>query len=221
MTQIKNLGIEKTTASNNDFLLLQSPEGETYHITKNNFLQGLIDTPTQSRTTWDSTKILDGVLTNNDLTFTSPMLKQDTAFTTKAIPAGKIYWEILTHNQFVVVGIAREEHSTNLYVGGSNLSWGYYGYNGNKYFNGSRSAFGSSFSNNSIIGVALDADSGSLFFYKDGTLQGNFSIPLGITFYPAISGDNNAEMPASATLRTLASEFIYPVPTGFTALDQG
>ncbi|BBD66340.1 hypothetical protein NIES4072_63910 [Nostoc commune NIES-4072] len=41
MTQIKDIAISKTVAADNDFLIMQSPVGETYKITKADLLQGL------------------------------------------------------------------------------------------------------------------------------------------------------------------------------------
>ena len=45
-------------------------------------------------------------------------------------------------------------------------------FNGYKYTNGGSSAYGASFGNGDIIGIALDMDNTSITFYKNGSSQG-------------------------------------------------
>ena len=54
-----------------------------------------------------------------------------------------------------------------------NLTAGSYVYytNGNKYNGGTGSAYGATFTNGDLIGVALDLDAGTLVFYKNNTSQ--------------------------------------------------
>ena len=59
----------------------------------------------------------------------------------------------------------------NSYVGVTSTSWGYYT-NGYKYTNSSGSAYGASWTTNDTIGIAFDADAGTLVFYKNGSTQG-------------------------------------------------
>jgi hypothetical protein len=61
MTQIKDISITKTVADTSDFLVLQSPTGETYKISKANFLQG---TGTSPGTGGNSTEISDPHFSN-------------------------------------------------------------------------------------------------------------------------------------------------------------
>jgi len=56
------------------------------------------------------------------------------------------------------------------YVGGTD-GYGYYSDGGNRYQNDSATAYGSSYTVNDIIGIALDLDNNRLFFSKNGTWQ--------------------------------------------------
>ena len=53
----------------------------------------------------------------------------------------------------------------------------YYGANGNKYVAGTPTGYGSSYTANDVIGVALDCDGGTIVFYKNNTSQGSITLP--------------------------------------------
>ena len=50
---------------------------------------------------------------------------------------------------------------------------GYYGSNGDKYYNGSGVAYGATYTTGDVIGVALDLTDGTITFYKDGVSPDN------------------------------------------------
>jgi hypothetical protein len=90
--------------------------------------------------------------------------------------------------------------------------------NGNKANNSTTSAYGASWVANDVIGVAYDADAGTVTFYKNGTSQGQA--------YSGITGDiafccydgsstNYSEFAANFGQRP----FTYTPPTGFKALN--
>jgi hypothetical protein len=91
-----------------------------------------------------------------------------------------------------------------------------YGYvdNGTKVNNGTATAYGGTMSANDIIGVAFDADAGSLTFYKNGVSQGvAFSSMPSATYFPAMSCASSV-MVANFGQRA----FSYTAPSGYQAL---
>jgi hypothetical protein len=137
---------------------------------------------------------------------------------TIGMSSGKWYAEFLfTTVGICSVGIANSSNSyigVNNYVGQSATSYAYT--NGAvKYNNGSAVSYGASYVANDVIGVAFDADAGTLTFYKNGTSQGvaYSSIPSGtymfaMTCNASIGFANFGQQP-----------FVYTAPTGFVALN--
>ena len=109
---------------------------------------------------------------------------------TVGMSSGKWYWEATVNSYSSgLFGIAKADASLadGQYVGANASSWGYLG-NGNKYTSGSASSYGASFTTGDVIGIAFDADNGTLTFYKNGTSQG--SAFTGLTsgpYFPAVS----------------------------------
>ena len=83
--------------------------------------------------------------------------------------SGKWYWEyLLLGGAGTVFGIANNTHLNAESAGGARL----YLSSGNKRVNPSTdSSYGSSYTTNDIIGVALDMDNGAVYFSKNGTFQ--------------------------------------------------
>jgi len=123
----------------------------------------------------------------------------------------------------------------------------YYGYNGNKFNNGSNSSYGNSYTVGDIIGVALDLDNHKLYFHKNGTYQNSgvptsgstgtgsaFDLTTGETYFLVLSdgggavctfecnfGNGYFGTTAVSSAGTNASNngiFEYDVPAGYTAL---
>ena len=89
---------------------------------------------------------------------------------------------------------------------------------------GSYSAYGTTWTTNDVIGVALDADSGSLTFYKNGVSQGvAYTIAAGTILFsgliPAIAIYRNTGITQSAVFNFGQRDFEYTPPTGFKALN--
>jgi hypothetical protein len=106
---------------------------------------------------------------------------------TFGMTSGKWYWEVTnTSGSNNCIGISQDQEALGL-LGGDSYGWGYYG-SGLKYTSGSGSSYGASYTTNDVIGVAFDADAGSLVFYKNGVSQGTAYTGLtSAPYYPAIS----------------------------------
>jgi hypothetical protein len=149
---------------------------------------------------------------------------------TQAIISGKFYWEVTptaissSAGSWMEIGIIQ---SPLAYPVGSAIG----SYNGGfaytndafKARSGSYSAYGATWTTNDVIGVALDADSGSITFYKNGISQGAAytdlaSYNLSAGYYPAIAVYRNTGITQSAVFNFGQRPFAYTAPSGFKAL---
>jgi hypothetical protein len=140
-----------------------------------------------------------------------------TTFPTGA--TGKWYAEITLAGTFAsspFVGIAKNTSITSSYIGSSSDSYGYRA-DATKW-NGASSAYGATYTAGDTIGIAYDADAGTLVFYKNGVSQG--------TAYSGLSGSyfiGGSFWTSSTTVNAIANfgqrPFAYTAPSGFKALN--
>ena len=163
---------------------------------------------------------------------------------TFSVSSGKWYMEFLRGTSSVTVGIAKQNNTgvsaSSGWIGSSAYgSGGSYSYSSdaNKYTNGSNTSYGATYSSGDVIGVAFDADNGTITFYKNGSSQGQayssisgeFAFGIGLfggstggtvaganfgqdsTFSNTISQGNNTDANGEG-------DFKYSVPTGHIAL---
>lgn len=144
---------------------------------------------------------------------------------TIGLTSGKWYWEAtitatsLT-NTTAMLGLTTDSAAniSTSYPGSNASSWGYYGNDGTKYNAASASAYGAVYGLNDVIGIAFDADAGTLTFYKNGTSQGTaFSGLTSGPYYPAI-GNGASSYTFSASFNFGQRPFAYTAPSGFKAL---
>jgi hypothetical protein len=129
---------------------------------------------------------------------------------------GKYYWEATCISRATGAAVGILGTSAVIVGDVANAATGYV-YNsgdGQKYNNGSASAYGATWGANDIIGIAWDADAGSLSFYKNGTSQGTAFTGLSGTFSPAIGVNGSDSMAANFGQRP----FSYTPPAGFVSL---
>lgn len=143
---------------------------------------------------------------------------------TIGVSSGKWYWEValtVTGTSAATIGIATNSFNATNYVGNDAGSWGYYSFDGSKYNNGSGSSYGSTYGDGDVIGVAFDADNGSLYFYKNGTIQNSGTAAYtGLTsgpYFPAV-GDASSGGSFVFTLNAGQRAFAYTAPSGYKAL---
>ena len=111
----------------------------------------------------------------------SPGSVTNHAVATIAVTSGKYYWEIQpTSSQATgMIGVADlsvmigERGWANNSVTGA---WGYYQGTGQIWHEGTNTAYGTTYAQNDIIGVALDMDASTVTFYKNNTSQGSFTL---------------------------------------------
>jgi hypothetical protein len=164
-------------------------------------------------------------LENGSATFVQGNLRTTTSTTsgkrsvgsTVLVSSGSWYCEVecvTNGSSSAAIGIANTS-----FVIGSEIGANCYAYynDGMKIINGSYSAYGASYTNGDIIGIAFNADSGTLTFYKNGSSQGAISsIPAG-TYRIAVAG--NSSVTASTFEANFGQRaFAYTAPSGFKAL---
>ena len=175
-------------------------------------------------TTWNSDdKSANITLSNGDLTATSINQAWKSVRATKGKSAGKWYWEVTisVDADRCLVGVGTIDESVDTYVGDTVYGYSYYSPDGNKFHDDTGTSYGSGFTTNDIIGVALDLDNGKIWFSKNGAWQnsgdpeadtGEAWSGLSGTFFPMYSPYSNTE---AATANFGASAFSHSVPSGF------
>jgi hypothetical protein len=154
-------------------------------------------------------------LANGNLNHASTSGSWTTALSTIGMTSGQWYFEAtITSSGNHMVGIANQSFTTSAYLGENVNSWGYYS-SGEKYTGvTSGTAYGASYTNGDVIGVALDMDAGTITFYKNGTSQGQaFSGLTGPLFF-GVSGISSSTRVVNFGQRP----FAYTAPSGFKAL---
>ena len=150
--------------------------------------------------------------------------------------SGKWYWEIVpTSNPNPAsgfswyTGVSETSSASTNYLEQTGVSCGYIA-TGSIAYNGGSAAFGSTFTTNDVIGVAVDMDNGAIYFAKNGTWQ-NSGVPTsgasktgaartnlsGASLYPSCAS-NDSTYAFSATANFGQRAFAYTAPSGFKAL---
>jgi hypothetical protein len=163
-------------------------------------------------------------LTDGNLTVTVPATSSNyQIFSTFAVSSGKFYFEMtigtLTGGVGTpIIGVVVDSVALGVNLTGLSSAWLYYGYNGQK-FNGSGSAYGSTWGSNAVIGVALDMNAGTITFYLNNTSQGTaFSNLAGNVVMPVIQHDGGTNA-YSLNPNFGQRPFTYTPPSGFKALN--
>ena len=143
------------------------------------------------------------------------------------ISSGKWYWEgtvAAAGGSNLTIGIGNINTNfvsldSNLGITGSTTSYSYNGGSGPyKQNNNTQTSYGATFTTNDVIGVAFDADAGTLTFYKNNTSQGTAFTGITGTFTPACGGRFTND---SWYMNFGQHPFAYTPPTGFKALHTG
>lgn len=138
-----------------------------------------------------------------------------------AMTTGKWVWWVIPTVAGIhdTIGIVREGTplTTDLVIGGSNAVV-YYAFTGNKYINGTVSAYGATYTTNDVIRVEVDIDNNTVEFFKNNTSQGLITgLSLsGNTWYASAGNANNQSVTKAFNF---GQHYIAETPTaGFKAL---
>ena len=160
-----------------------SGNGNNFTVNNLTSVDQSTDTPTNNYCTINPLdKDSNVVLADGNLTTSPPSANNKGFRSTFAVSQGKWYWEVKWNSGggTAIIGIADDAYATSSYLGSTSKSWGYYN-SGDYYNNASTNSYGNSFTSGDIIGVALDADNGYLYFSKNGTFQNSGDPTSGAT----------------------------------------
>jgi hypothetical protein len=228
-TSGSNAGLGKDFSGNSNYWTTNN-----ISVTAGTTYDAMTDSPTNTSATVANYATLNPLMagtpfqTNAAATVSQGNLQADWGTTsagsllsTIAMTSGKWYFEgtVTGTNTREVIGIVNSSASTTTYAGGNANGWGYFSVNGNKYNNDTGTSYGATYTTNDIIGVAFDADAGSLTFYKNGTSQGTAFTGLASgTYFFAVS-DANASLACGWNVNFGQRPFSYTPPTGYLALN--
>tara|TARA_R100000458_G_C8273379_1_gene248258 strand:+ start:477 stop:2957 length:2481 start_codon:yes stop_codon:yes gene_type:complete len=200
-------------ANGSNFGTDSSGEGNNWSTSSLNSGDKLLDSPTNNWCTFNS--LLSSSYTNltngNLKSYGNTSSDNGNDRSSFALKSGKWYAELKITGMsgiYPQIGVVHVEdadrpnngapqagYSSSMILG--TLSGIYMG-NGNKQINNSSSSFGNSFTTNDIIGVAVDADNGAVYFSKNGTFQnsgnpasGNSKTGALLTWTPSDANSNH------------------------------
>lgn len=145
----------------------------------------------------------------------------------KSAVSGNSYFEVqlVVVNTGSLVGVCNALASMEDWIGSTDRSLGLNASNGTAYTAAGSgtgdSGLGAAVAGD-VIGVCLNRSSGKVWFAKNGSFgsgqnpltdTGGFSSPGGADIYAAVSNSAGG----SARLRTFASQFTFPIPSGYVA----
>lgn len=219
------LGVDSSPNSNNWNV-------NNFSVTAGAGNDSMIDTPTpyadggNGRGNYCTLNPLDsgtqsGVVDGNLVYYYANISAWITAGGTIAVNQGKWYWEATASNigassdAIVGIGAASDYYvGANYYAGQGATNYGYFSLTGNKLNNNTGTTYGATYTNNDVIGVALDMDAGTVTFYKNNVSQGVAFSGLTGLYKPIVSSKSGI-----LALNFGQRAFAYTPPSGFLALN--
>lgn len=180
-------------------------------------------------TTWNPIDKSNSIsLSGGDLVATATDTSWKSARANTSANTGKIYFEgkvTVGSDGNYLLGIGNAAALVSDYCGGNINSWGWGHVASLKFHNSSQISWGTAPTLNSVIMLAWNADTGKLWFGKDGTWfssgdPANDANPAytGVTgtLFPMVSiYSNNSAITANFS----TASFVYTPPTGFSSIE--
>jgi hypothetical protein len=219
LTTSSNVGLGKDFSGNANYWTTNN-----ISITSGSTYDSMTDVPTNTSATAANYCVLNPLtpvkasILNANLTVNAG---NRYSIATIGMSSGKWYAEmtVTTAGTESSCGIATQPDVVGAYVGNNTNSWGYYNSNGEKYNNSIGVTYGATYTTGDVIGIAFDADAGTLIFYKNNTSQGTaFTGLTSGPYYFAISGRTSGT-PNNCSINFGQQPFAYTPPTGFVALN--
>ena len=170
-------------------------------------------------------------LSNGNLTvFSSAPNAWRQSIATSGTSSGKWYWEATVDaiggsSDSIMIGVV-QTYGENSQVGALSTGYGCHSLDGDKWTNGTEGGYGSSYTTNDVIMIALDMDNGKIYWGENGTWY-NSGDPANQT-NPAFTGLTGVKYPAISCYRSSsqvtfnfgATAFTYTPPSGFSRMDE-
>ena len=171
-------------------------------VTAGSTYDSMTDVPTLTSATASNYAVLNplsndstNTLSNANLTYSIAANGNGYPTSTIQFNANKYYWECTVTSTHNIIGIVLGTTGTTTQL--FSTGYGYYAVTGNKYVNGTSSAYGSTYTTGDVIGVAVDMTALTITFYKNNTSQGAISIAAGL--YKIAGGNGNSTAVASGS----------------------
>jgi hypothetical protein len=205
----------------------------------------MVDSPTNNFCTFNAVDNAATLSEGNLKAVTRIVGGMRSSITTIGMPSSKWYAEILVSaigDNSAVIGVLDAEFTAEkatyqriyAYTGGSVC----YITGGNKYINGTSSAYGAAFVAGDVVGVAIDIDGGTVTFYKNNVSQGSITLPTSSSGVWKVVIDSGTSIAAQTYVANFGADssfagnktpqgnqdandigdFYYAPPTGFLAL---
>jgi len=164
-------------------------------------------------------------LTNGNLTAAISSATGSSQAGSIVVSTGKWYWEVdetSVTNQSARIGILRGNLRPSAVSVSTNPNGVYYTSDATKIVDGTATAYGSSWSTTGAsynIGVALDADAGTVTFYLGGVSQGAITLPSNTEGWKAHAMWGSIGGTGTFNFNFGQRPFTYTPPTGFVALN--
>ena len=195
-------------------------------VTAGTTYDAMTDVPTNTSATVANYAVLNLLKQGSAVTVSNGNLRAvgtgaawGTVLSSIGMTSGKWYCEITVtaNSNSQMFGICQETATLTTYVGASAVGYGYYA-GGEKYNNGVNALYGASYTANDVIGIAYDADIGSLTFYKNNSSQGvaYSGLSTTATWFFAVSAYNTTN---TNDINFGQRPFSYTPPSGFVALN--
>tara|TARA_R100001509_G_scaffold152883_1_gene113440 strand:+ start:3552 stop:4919 length:1368 start_codon:yes stop_codon:yes gene_type:complete len=216
-----------------------SGNGNDFTVNNLTSIDQVTDTPTNNYSTYNplyTVGSVDPTFSNGNCTSASPTTGGTAPVSTFAIPkSGKWFWEVKIDSASSISDHVRIGINVPLQSNPSNPTYGVrYLSNGNKNVDSSAGAYGASYTQGDIIGVAVDSDGNTVEFYKNGSSQGSISYTQQPDDYFAVTCEASNTLGFTFSINfgnppyTISSgnsdgngygNFEYSVPSGYHALN--
>ena len=138
-------------------------------------------------------------------------------FGTIGVSSGKWYYEMKADNTAGGIGFGFAPRQFADEIGSISVR---YNSPGSIIINGTTHGSIASYTNNDLLGVALDLDNNKVQFYKNGTRVGSaYTISGGYTYLPLIVIPSTGTSSTAATFNFGQNRFSYPIPSGYATLN--
>jgi hypothetical protein len=223
LTTSSNVGLGKDFSGNGNYWVTNN-----ISITAGSTYDSMVDVPTNTNQNTANYCVLNplttaidllgvATLSNGNLQSTSGGNNARLSIGTIFVNSGKWYAECTITTSFSdYVGIGSQTNANSTASGTGAYS---YTSGGTKISNGSSSAYGASYTTGDVIGVAYDADAGSLTFYKNGTSQGTAFTGITTSILRAFCSFNGGSGTYVHNWNFGQRPFAYTPPTGFLPLN--
>jgi hypothetical protein len=221
-----NIGNDASTGGTNDWT------STNFNVTTNGATYDwMIDSPTlysDASTTYNrgnyptfDPNIGTSTISNGGLTVTTPYNSGNAGNTGPGLTTGKWYCEFTytssSNTVALAVGIVQtSKASVDVFSNGICYYSG-----AEKFIDGSRSAFGATYTTGDVISIALDLDNDSISFYKNNVLQGSIPVSSSVGPAPWRFAISNGTSTGAQTVNANFGQrpFLYTPPTGFKAIN--